>query len=329
MAANNPSTGTGQWTVIGGSGNFTTPNNSVTEVTDLGPGLNTFRWSLLIDGCTSYDDVSVTYDVPPVASFVVTSAAGCPPLTVYFINNSLDQFDFEWVFGDGSTSTDVTVQHTYNEPGTYKATLKVYADDGEVVSKDTSIVVYKQPDPSFMVVNREVYIPDENAIFINTSQDAAYFNWNFGDSTTSAERDPKHKYTSEGIYDVFLEVWSENRCYSSILIEDAVEVFDVGFIKFPNAFTPNPDGPSGGAYNPNDFTNDVFYPVGEGIDEYHLEIFNKWGVFLFESKDINVGWDGYYDNKPVNEGVYVWKVTGKLNNGRPFKKVGTVLLIRK
>jgi len=73
----------------------------------------------------------------------------------------------------------------------------------------------------------------------------------------------------------------------------------------------------------------VFYPIGEGIAEYHLEIFNKWGVFLFESKDVTIGWDGYYDNKLVNEGVYVWKVTGKLNNGRQFKKVGTVLIIRK
>ncbi|OFX89357.1 MAG: hypothetical protein A2W99_13755 [Bacteroidetes bacterium GWF2_33_16] len=329
LAANNPSTGAGLWTVIGGAGDFSDADNSVTNVTNLGAGLNTFRWSLLINGCTSYDDVSVTYDVPPISSFVVTSSAGCPPLTVYFINNSLDEFGFLWEFGDGSTSTDVTVQHTYNEPGDYKATLIVYGDDGEEVSKDTIITVYKQPDASFMVVNREVYIPDENAIFINTSKDASIYKWNFGDSITSTEKDPKHKYTSEGVYDILIEAWSENGCYDSYLLEDGVEVFDIGFIQFPNAFTPNSNGPSGGVYDVNDFSNDVFYPIGEGIAEYHLEIFNKWGVFLFESKDVTIGWDGYYDNKLVNEGVYVWKVTGKLNNGRQFKKVGTVLIIRK
>ena len=329
LAANNPSTGIGEWTVIGGSGVFEEPNNSVTNVSNLGSGLNTFRWSLLINGCVSSDDVSIIYNVPPEVNFVISSSAGCPPLTVYYINNSLNNLDFIWEFGDGNTSTDVTVQHVYNEPGDYQATLKIFGANGEIVSRDTTITVYEQPKASFIVVNHEVYIPEEDAIFINTSEDAVKYNWNFGDSTTSTLKDPKHEYTSEGEYDVFLEAWSENNCYDYHLVEKGVEVYDIGVISFPNAFTPNTNGPSGGVYNPSDYSNDVFYPIGEGINEYHLEIFNKWGVFLFESNDILIGWDGYYDNKLLNEGVYVWKVTGKLNNGRAFKKVGTVLLIRK
>ena len=109
----------------------------------------------------------------------------------------------------------------------------------------------------------------------------------------------------------------------------AVLVEESGEIEFPNAFTPNPAGPIGGSYSANDYSNDVFYPVGEGVDEYHLEIFNKWGVLLFESHDILIGWDGYYNGKLVDEGAYIWKVTGKLNNGKEFKKVGTMLLIHK
>ena len=329
LAANNPSTGAGQWSVIGGFGNFASPNNSITEVYDLGAGLNTFRWSVDVNGCISYDDVSITYNVPPVASFVVTKSEGCPPLDVYFVNNSLDDLPFTWDFDDGNTSSDITIKHTYTEPGIYKPSLTVISNEGVAITRDTTIIVFDQPEASFLIVNRQVYIPEEEAIFVNTSTSANTYQWNFGDGGTSTESDPKYVYTEEGIYDILLEVWSVNNCYDSTLVKAGVEVLESGTTQFPNAFTPNLDGPSGGYYNPNDFTNDVFFPIGaEGIDEYHLEIFNKWGILVFESKDVNIGWDGYYNGNLLNEGVYVWKVSGTLNNGKPFKEVGTVLLLR-
>jgi hypothetical protein len=328
LAASNPSTGSGQWSVIGGSGGFVQPTNSITEVYGLGSGLNTFRWSVDINGCVSYDDVSVTYNVPPDASFVITASEGCPPLDVYFVNNSLDNLPFTWDFDDGNTSDQITIKHTYTEPGVYKPSLAIVSETGDVIKKDTTIIVYDQPEASFLVVNQQVYIPEEEAIFINTSSSAITYNWDFGDGGTSAESDPKYTYTREGIYDIFLEVWSDHNCYDSLTISKGVEVVNSGVLLFPNAFTPNLSSSSGGYYNANDFSNDVFYPIGEGVNEYHLEIFNKWGILIFESKDIAIGWDGYYNEKLVNEGVYVWKVTGKLNNGKEFKEVGTILLLR-
>ena len=328
LAASNPSTGQGQWLVIGGAGVFENKNKAITVVSSLGGGLNTFRWSVDINGCISSDDVSIKYNIPPEASFVITSSQGCPPLNVYFVNNSLDNLPFTWDFDDGTTSDQITVKHTYTEPGVYKPKLTIVSETGDIISKDTIIKVYDQPEASFLVVNQQVYIPEEEAIFINTSVGAETYKWNFGDGSTSTESDPKYVYPEEGIFDVFLEVWSDNNCYDSVTISKAVEVMESGALKFPNAFTPNLSGPSGGYYNPNDFSNDVFYPIGDGISEYHLEIFNKWGIIIFESKDISIGWDGYYKEKLVNEGVYVWKVTGKLNNGKEFKKVGTVILLR-
>jgi hypothetical protein len=50
-------------------------------------------------------------------------------------------------------------------------------------------------------------------------------------------------------------------------------------------------------------------------------------VLIFESNDINVGWDGYYKNKLVKQGVYVWIVEGKYSNGRPFNKSGDVTVL--
>ncbi|MFC2104269.1 PKD domain-containing protein [Bacteroidota bacterium] len=328
LTASNPSSGTGQWSTIGGSGTFDDEYNAITFVTGLGSGLNTFRWSVDNNGCISYDDVSVTYNVAPVASFVITNSEGCPPLEVYFVNNSLDNLSFIWTFDNGDTSSLVSFKRIYNESGTYTPSLTVYGLNGEVVTKDTTITVYPQPKASFLIVNTEIYIPEEEAIFINESVDAITYQWEFGDGSTSTETDPKHIYENEGIYDIVLHAWSENDCYDVLKVIGGVEVYESGTIIFPNAFTPNLEGSSSGYYNANDFSNDVFFPIGEGLENYHLEIFNKWGILVFESNDITIGWDGYFNGELLGEGVYVWKVTGKLNNGKDFNKVGTVLLIQ-
>lgn len=328
LAANNPSTGSGEWSVIGGSGTFTEPKNSITLVENIGAGLNTYRWAVDINGCVSFDDISVTYNVLPVASFVVTETEGCPPLDIFFVNNSLDDLPFIWDFGDGETSTDVTLKHTYSQSGVYTATLTVFGENNEIITKDTTITVYDQPEASFLVVNKEVYIPEEEALFINNSVHSTTFLWEFGDGSTSTESDPRYVYDQQGFYNITLHAWSENQCYDSITVSSAVEVYQSGNIQFPNGFTPNSDGSTGGVYNENDFSNDVFFPIGDGIDEYHLEIFNKWGVLIFESRDIDIGWDGYFNGRLLDEGVYVWKVTGRYNNGKEYSKVGTVMLIR-
>ncbi|MCG8700239.1 MAG: immunoglobulin domain-containing protein [Bacteroidales bacterium] len=328
LAANAPSVGSGSWSVVGGYGTFADPTSSTTTVTEIGPGLNTFRWSVDINGCISFDDVSVTYNVPPGASFVVTKTEGCPPLEMYFVNNSMDGLPFTWDFGDGTTSTDVTLKHTYTESGVYTASLTIFGEKGEVIKTDTTITVHDVPDISFLIVNKEVYIPEEEALFINQSTNGARYLWEFGDGGTSSEKEPRYVYETPGNYDITLHVWTENECYDTVIQPAGVEVYESGGINFPNAFTPNPEGSSDGLYNENDFSNDVFFPIGEGVDEYRLEIFNKWGMLIFESNDINVGWDGYYEGKLLDKGVYVWKVTGTYNNGKSFKKVGTVLLIR-
>jgi gliding motility-associated-like protein len=63
--------------------------------------------------------------------------------------------------------------------------------------------------------------------------------------------------------------------------------------------------------------------------DYELKVFNRAGVMVFQSNDINIGWDGYYKDKLLPQGVYVYYITGKYNNGEPFKEVGNVLLIVK
>lgn len=76
-------------------------------------------------------------------------------------------------------------------------------------------------------------------------------------------------------------------------------------IFIPNAFSPNGDG-----------ANDEFIVLGNNIVDFNLKIYNRWGQLLFETSQIEVGWDGKYNGKDVNSGVYVWVLNAKDKNGQ-------------
>jgi len=70
----------------------------------------------------------------------------------------------------------------------------------------------------------------------------------------------------------------------------------------PEIFLPNAFSPGGAG------ANAIFRGFGENITSYNMHIFNRWGQLLFESNDINYGWDGRFNGKPEPIGVYVYEV---------------------
>ncbi len=104
-------------------------------------------------------------------------------------------------------------------------------------------------------------------------------------------------------------------------VSNEVEIIPAAALYIPNAFTPDGDG-----------LNDTFGGVGEGITDYNIQIFDRWGNLLFESNDINKQWDGNYKNELAPSGVYVFKVNakGQGKDGKSKKlinKTGNVTLV--
>jgi gliding motility-associated-like protein len=68
----------------------------------------------------------------------------------------------------------------------------------------------------------------------------------------------------------------------------------------PNSFTP--DG--------NEFNNTWRPIITSGFDntEYRMTLYNRWGEIIWESRDINEGWDGTYNNSIVPIGSYAWTI---------------------
>jgi gliding motility-associated-like protein len=92
-------------------------------------------------------------------------------------------------------------------------------------------------------------------------------------------------------------------------------------IYVPSAFTPNNDG-----------LNDVFKAFGMELKNFKLVIYNRWGEKIFQTQDINLGWDGTYKGTPAPLGLYVWELEASDKFGEPIlndiQSRGTVSLVR-
>ncbi|HSV87273.1 MAG TPA: PKD domain-containing protein [Bacteroidales bacterium] len=265
----------------------------------------------------------------PVAQFQAP-LTGCPPFAVNFANQSLYSQAFWWDFGDGNTSNQRNPSHVFQHPGIYDVSLITLGPGGSDTVIHT-ITVHQPPIADFKVMPPEVTLPNESVRLVNLSSNAYSWEWDLGDGTITTEFEPVHYYKRVGVYDIKLTVTNNTYpvCYDTKILVGAVGAGENCKMYFPNAFTPVNEGPGDGRFIPGDPLNQVFHPVHFGIDQYVLEIYNRWGELIFRSEDPDVGWNGFYRDKPAPMGVYVWKVRYTcFGTDRRETKSGDVTLIR-
>ena len=320
--------GTWNWLWRFGDGSTSTAQDPSHTYTELG----TFNVTLIAGNANCSDSVthqvSVT-PIPPVAAFD-SIPSGCEPLNISINNTSLHTdtpgTTFRWDFGDGSTSTAKNPTYTYFDPGTYRVELTVTGPGGTSTYSQV-INSYPSPKAYFEVAPTFVFVNDEKVRCFNLSQGADSYLWEFGDGDTSKVKEPFHKYMVAGVFDITLWAYSNNGCSDKYVLSPGVTVEPSGEIRFATVFTPNLNGPIEGP--PTTATMDQFFypPIQEKVIDYKLQVFNRLGVLIFESHDVNVPWNGYYKGKLCQQGVYVWYVEGKYANGQPFKKIGDITLL--
>lgn len=92
---------------------------------------------------------------------------------------------------------------------------------------------------------------------------------------------------------------------------------DFSDIFVPNTFTPN-----------NDNSNDFLYVRSKVISEHYFAVYDRWGRMVFETADIDKGWDGKYKGEEADPAVFVWYLRAKCYNGEELQKKGNVTLVR-
>ena len=265
----------------------------------------------------------------PVANFN-GGGTGCQPLSVTFTNNSIYSTSYTWNFGDGNTISTPNPTHIYNIPGTYSVTLTAYGPGGsDTLIQSNIVTVYQKPFAYFIATPLLVYVPNDPVYFTNQSVNAVSYVWDFGDGGTSTNTSPQYKYALTGEYQVMLIATSLEGCVDTFKLESTIKAQAITGIEVPNAFTPNPNGPSSdGKFDPTALNNDIFHPNLKGIVDYDLTIYNKWGELLFQTTDQNIGWDGYYKGKLCPEDVYIYKIYALTEDTKALQKAGDILLIR-
>lgn len=273
-------------------------------------------------GCSDVEPVVVTYTSLPV-QFTSDIIGGCAPVSVTFTNTSPGSVNCVWTFEGGGTQIGCgSVTQQYSASGIYDVTLTVTDINGCTGSLTQSdmITISPQVNASFgvNVYEQSILYPVFN--FTNTSSNATAYVWEFGDGTTSAATNPTHAYANTtGVYHVILHASNESGCNDSAVV--VVSVVDDLIFYVPNTFTP--DG---------DEHNNIFFPVfSSGFDSqnYTLLIFDRWGEVLFESHNLDYGWDGTYMGHLCKEGVYTWKIVIKeRNKDNHHEYVGHVNLLK-
>ncbi|MFT6166670.1 MAG: gliding motility-associated-like protein [Vicingaceae bacterium] len=100
-----------------------------------------------------------------------------------------------------------------------------------------------------------------------------------------------------------------------------LRVFEVNCAE-PDIFIPTAFSPNG------DLTNDVLFVRGANIRELDFQLFNRWGELVFETTEINKGWDGTYEGKKVDPGVFVYQVKAICFDGQEFIDKGNITLLK-
>ncbi len=333
--------------------NGTTPPKPIDYTT---PGLKEI--SLLVTNiealanglvCSSEIRRTIEILVPPLlADFRVIPMAACYPTDITVVENLATGDEFEWTVIDGAGRISATSNanlpvFAIPNPGKYTVVLvSSNSFTGQQSSPSIKdIEIFETPVASFEVRPTTVFIPDQEITTFNFSSGANQYDWDFGDGNTSIDFEPKITYKVEGEYPIQLVAGFNNGsrdvdgdgildgnivCYDTLV--RTVQAKDGGLTRIPNSFTPSPNGPNGGNGGSGTF-NDVFLPITKGVEEFKMQVFDRWGTLVFESRDKNQGWDGYDRNgNLVPAGVYVYKLELRLSNGDRTTQVGDITLIR-
>lgn len=259
-------------------------------------------------GCRGTDSIRVNVYDGNFASVTPSDTAVCPRSSVSMTASG--GVSYQWVPGtylnDSAASSVVSTPIT-----TTDYILYATDDNGCIDTLDVHLQVYSEAIVS---------LPDSAVLFPGDSHqmdpggNALYFNWfptvglsNPGIGNPVANPDKNTRY--------FVTGTTEAGCVSTDSIY--VMVHQSSALNMPNAFSPGP-GPNG-----------RFKVARAGIASLKsFRVYNRWGTKIYESKDIDEGWNGTFNGEAQPMGVYIYTVEALDNEGHQFVKNGNVTLIR-
>ena len=227
------------------------------------------------------------------------------------------QYDIIWISGNDTFETNNIDSIKIKPTASQSVFISVHNIYG--CSADDSIVVSVNPTPAIdATVDKPVIFRGEQVQLTATQNQAYAYNWIPVNLVSNAAIfNPTSSPIQTTIYTV--SVNDRNNCKN----EDTVSVrvldytCDKSQIFIPSAFSPNGDG-----------VNDVFLVRSTILKSSYLLIYDRWGNQVFETKDINAGWNGTYKNQVVQLETYGYYFEGECFQGEKITLKGNVTLVK-
>ena len=256
-------------------------------------------------GCVGYDTIEIKSLDSLDLSFMEPENQVCFGSEA---DNPLNGGDFEdaqytWTLPDGNTESGQTIVPLLN--GWYVVDI---TDKFNCKGQDSILNVVIPlpnidlgPDTSFCSLGQETY-----TVRMNFSENVAgVISWedDFGNTDNNNSNDTLFTATTAPVLieGIFVDDASGCSHKDSIYLEEECEET---ILTFPNIFVPN--GSNNTSFRPIELTDDVLQKLLNNILWSEFEVYNRWGIRVFQSQNTLPRWKGLFENRPVPTGTYYW-----------------------
>jgi len=193
---------------------------------------------------TSSKTATIIVYKKPTVDFSVAAPKVCIPEAATFVSNSTAGDGiintYAWDFGDGVAQQGYSnsMSHYYSYEQKPNVSLTVTNSYGcyNSITKTGIVDVLGRINPSFTADKNLLCLLTDPVQFTNisTGPGALSYNWDFGDGTSSTQKDPSHNYTTKQVYSVKLTVTNADGCKATSF------PVSVNAAYFNTDFIPNP-----------------------------------------------------------------------------------------
>jgi gliding motility-associated-like protein len=147
-------------------------------------------------------------------------------------------------------------------------------------------------------------------IFASPDTYSPVYEWSWNTEGSLNDLDPLNPIAYQPGWYQLQVTFEENGCTSidSVFVFQDPEAFvDASSATLPNIISPNGDGQNE-RFRPF-LSDDPNFPLLSIVDQYQLNIYNRWGNAIYEYEGGPVEWDGRFNGELATEGVYYVKIS--------------------
>jgi gliding motility-associated-like protein len=310
------------------------------------PGTD-ITWSLLPDGSNPLNTGGTDFDIEvqpnlPTTYYVIGSLGNCTDTASVHV----DLVSFQTsINGDFSVCSGDELALSVSNPNpnfvyTWSPAEPILSGQGEssiLVTVDTTTLFYVSslsPEGCIAQDSALVFASNVNTLMLNATADpevilsgqgsqlnagiSGYtYSWTPASQLSNAQSASPMAYPQETT--TYTVILSEGECSSTDTVTVRVVDFVCGppIIYVPNAFTPNGD---------ND--NDRLFVRANLVTDVYFAVYDRWGERVFETTNLQVGWNGEFEGEALDPDVYVYYLKATCEGGQTYYTQGNVTLIR-